>query len=88
MNAKSKELIEVLESIVMDLHRSASQLDNTIQSIKDTCDIHDVEFMLMSVKQHYRFRNDYKKYRQYDTIDEREIDIWNQLIESLKEGNS
>lgn len=85
MNAKSKEIIEELKGIVMDLHRSASQLDYAIQNIEELDGIKDMEFVSVSVKHHYNYRNDYKIHKQYHNIEERELDIWKRLIESLKE---
>ena len=86
MNTKSKELIEELKDIVMDLHRSASQLDDAIQAIEEV-NVNDNEFMRMFVLHQCNFRNDYKIHKQYDELEKREIDIWKRLIESLKEGN-
>ena len=85
MNAKSKEIIEELKGIVMDLHRSASQLDNTIQNIEDMDDTKDMEFVSTFIRYHCNYRNDYKMKKQYHNIEEREIDIWIKLLESLKE---
>ena len=84
MNAKSKELIEELKGIVMDLHRSASKLDDAIQSIEHV-DVKDNDFMSVYIQQQCKWRNDYKTNKQYHNIEEREIDIWIKLIESLKE---
>ena len=87
MTTNTTELIEELKGVVMDLHRSASQLDDAIQSIEDV-DVNGTEYMRLFVSHQYNYRNDYKIHKQYDELEEREIDIWNRLIKSLNEENS
>ncbi len=86
MNAKSKELIEELKGIVMDLHRSAGTLDAIIQNI-DECilDEKDPEYMRVYILHQMNFRLCSRQSQGHINLDDKELDIWKRLNESLKE---
>lgn len=83
MNAKSKKLLGELEEVMLDLYRSASNLDNVIQQIKQNEET-DKEYVIAFIQNVSRFRMDIKHARRYDSLDEQENDIWKRLIASIK----
>lgn len=85
MNENTKKSLEELRSIVMDLYRSAGQLDSTLQAIENTLlgNREDSEYFKMLVVHESTYRNDCKKIA-FGDLDERENAAWTNLLESLK----
>lgn len=84
MSKEIKGTIEELEAVVRDLHRSAANLDNIIQSIELNEVYHNDTYHLMDVVQEAQYRRDFKQVRKYNQLEERENLIWQKLIENLK----
>ena len=78
-----KGTFEELEAIVTDLHRSAAQLDELIQTFNEL-NPEDVKYIEFFAAQQARYRADFKRHRSYDQLEEREKLIWQKLIENLK----
>ena len=80
MNENIKKSIEELEVIVKALHRSAANLDDTIEKIKLVGLTESEEYLKNYVKVEMDFRNATKKYSGYAELDELETDIWERMI--------
>lgn len=80
--------IEELKAIVMDLHRSAAQLDDIIQRIELDKETHNDKYHLMFVRTEQLYREDLKRVRGYSDLEERERLIWQKLLENLKKEES
>lgn len=78
-----KEL-EELKAIVLDLHRSAGHLDGLIQGIEigweGMTDI-EKEFYLKDMLQ---YRLNTKRVNGYEQLETKEIEVWNNLIDTVK----
>lgn len=88
MTENTKKLIEELKEVMMDLYRSAGQLDAAIRSIEDEIkaetDTTRIQyFIAWQAEYRERFCNTYN----YNKLDKREYDLWQKLIvESKKES--
>ena len=85
MNQKFNVAIEEMKGVMMNLYRSASELDQFIQyieseSIKDN----DNDYIRMVVMMKQRYRIDSKKSNNRFDLDKQEKEAWDHLIESLK----
>ena len=83
MDERTRTLLDELKDVVLELHRSAGQLDSVIQNIES--ELHsssDRDYLDALISQMLRYRIDVKNYREYNKLDTRELSIWNQLIES------
>jgi hypothetical protein len=78
--------IEELKEVVLALHRSAAQLDEIIQEMEME-NRHEGEWFTMLVASRARYREDFKQYRDYKRLEERENLIWQKLIDNLKKGS-
>lgn len=75
-----KENIEKLKVIVLDLYRSAANLDNVIQDIElIEGDVSENE-LTCYLRAKHDYREDFKKYKFGIDLDKREEEIWNELI--------
>ena len=84
MNEKTKKCIEEMRRFIMTLHRSAADLDNILDGIENTCDSMSSEYALMYALTQRVYREDLKKVK-YGDLEKHEDNIWNRLIESLKQ---
>ena len=85
MNQKFNVAIEEMKGVMMNLYRSASDLDRFIrdiesESIKDD----DNDYIRMFVMMKQRYRVDSKKSNNRFDLDKQEKEAWDHLIESLK----
>ena len=87
MNENTKTFIEELKKVVLDLHRSAGQLDEIIQSIETEMENNDSDknYMDMYISHMLRYRLDAKDSKGYNQLETRELAIWDQLIKSRLE---
>lgn len=82
---KIESLIEELKLIVRDLHRSAGQLDRTIEDLEivDFAEWGDMEIK-MEILLDLKRRLDVKKVKGYDTLNERENAIIENIFDQFK----
>lgn len=85
MDQKFNVAIEEMKGVMMNLYRSASELDRFIrdiesESIKDD----DNDYIRMFVIEQQRYRIDFKKSNNRFDLDKQEKEAWDHLIESLK----
>lgn len=85
MNDEIKNLLNEMEKVVMELHRNAAQLDDCIQSLgrllSEEDDKDSIRFLIQSYR---RMRVDYSHNHQYDNLYNKEVDIWNRLLDTTK----
>lgn len=79
--------VNKLKDVVMNLHRSAGQLDQMIQSIE--AELHgrdevDKEWLHVFVKSQMQYREDFKTAKEYHTLDEREEFYWEKLLQAIE----
>ena len=76
--------------MVLDLHRSAGNLDENIRMLEIELEQHEHEdeYSNIFIRQVQRYRADTKTHREYDKLDEKENDIWQQLIDAVKQGEA
>ena len=90
MREDIKKRIEELKEVVINLYRSAGSLDEYIRLLESELE-HPVcnnEYAEIYAKQIAGYRMDLKERRGYDKLDEREKEIWQQLINAVKEGET
>jgi hypothetical protein len=82
MDTNIKDLIEELKGVVLDLHRSAGNLDQLIQTIEieEGAPSNKEEYLKMYIRSQGLYREDFKKARGYNELDEKEKIIWKKLI--------
>ena len=85
MDQKFNVAIDEMKGVMMNLYRSASELDRFIrdiesESIKDD----DNDYIRMFVIEQQRYRIDSKKSNNRFDLDKQEKEAWDRLIESLK----
>lgn len=85
MNQNTKACIDELKQIVMQLHRSAANLDAIIMDIESELegrpDTHVSERnMFLACQIDYRMTH---KDKAYGDIDKKELNAWNKLIEAI-----
>ena len=90
MREDIKKQIEGLKEVVLNLYRSAGSLDEYIRLLESELESPGCndEYMEIYAKQIAGYRMDLKTRRGYDKLDEREKDIWQQLINAVKEGET
>ena len=79
--------IDKLKEVVMDLHRSAGQLDQLIQSIENELvggDEIDKDFLMVFVKSQEQYREQFKTAREYHILDEKEEFYWEKLLQAIE----
>lgn len=85
MSENAKKLVEELKEVMMDLHRSAGQLDDAIRSIeteiKEEDDIGRIRYFIAA---QLKFREEFKDHYHYEDFDKRENDLWQKLINEYK----
>lgn len=88
MNENLKKSIEELKEVMMDLYRSAGNLDELIRFIEGISEEYsdDVDFMNRYMKTQARFRMDHKHNAELDILEDRERSIWQDLIKSTEES--
>lgn len=87
MSENTKKLIEELKEVMMDLHRSAGQLDEAIRSIETEIEEEsDTERIRYFIAAQANFRDTFIHHYSYTNLDQREKDLWNKLlIDNYKE---
>lgn len=87
MNEETKKMIEELEKMVLYLHRSASQLDECVQSMKILAemDFANKSYLSMVFKRHRLNRYERLHKTNLFKLEDREDAVWSKLIESVKE---
>lgn len=81
--------IDKLKEVVINLHRSAGQLDQLIQSIENELvgrDEIDKDFLMHFVKSQEQYRESFKTAKEYHILDEKEEFYWEKLIEAIQKG--
>lgn len=85
MNQKFNVAIEEMKCVMMNLYRSASELDQFIQNIElESIKEKDNDYIRMVVMMKQRYRVDSKKSNNRFDLDKQEKEAWDHLIESLK----
>ena len=85
MNQKFNVAIEEMKCVMMNLYRSASELDQFIQNIElESIKEKDNDSIRMVVMMKQRYRVDSKKSNNRFDLDKQEKEAWDHLIESLK----
>lgn len=86
MREEIKKQIEEMKGIVLDLHRSAGNLDEQIRLLENELDDPGCNgvYVNMYVQHLCRHRNDFKLDRKYNDFDEKEDKIWQQLINAVR----
>lgn len=88
MNEKAKEQIEKMKDLVMQLHRSAGNLDQMIQDIEtDMNGVSNVDYLIHYIKAKQLWRTEIKRHCGFDNFAKDEAKIWNNLIKAIKEGS-
>ena len=88
MTNEQREIIEKLEKLVLEIHRNADRLDQTLQRLERgvknavSAEVRDMEIMGAAV-----YRKDYKKLLGHEDLDEREEELWKELKATLVKGN-
>ena len=87
MRENIKEHIEELKEVVLELHRSAANLDEYIQMLEMELGnpVLENKYADMLTKRYQTYRMVYKHDRGFNKLDEKENDIWMQLIASVNE---
>lgn len=82
MDAKMKDLIEELKGVVLNLHRSAGNLDQLIQAIEieEGPPSNKEDYLKMYIRSQGLYREDFKKALDYNKLDEKEKIIWKKLM--------
>ncbi|MDR1066199.1 MAG: hypothetical protein LBL35_02020 [Clostridiales bacterium] len=87
MDNKVKKSIEELKNAVLDLHRSAGQLDSVIQYIEnEEEDASEKEYWKMFIKVQANYRREVKT--RYGDLDEKENEIWKKLTIEMEKDES
>lgn len=85
MDQKFNVAIEEMKGVMMNLYRSASELDRYIQNIEsESMKDDDNDYIRMVVMMQQRYRIDSKKSNNRFDLDKQEKEAWDHLIESLK----
>ena len=87
MREQIKKEIEELKKVVLDLHRSAGSLDEYIQMLENEFEQtgFDDEYSKIFARQIQQYRMDVKTRRGFNKLEEKENDIWQQLINAVDE---
>ena len=87
MRENIKEHIEELKEVVLELHRSAANLDEYVQMLEIELGnpVLKNKYADMLTKRYQTYRMEYKHTRGFDRLNEKENDIWMQLIASVNE---
>lgn len=82
MDTKMKEFIGELKGVVLDLHRSAGNLDQLIQTIEfeEGAPSNKEDYLKMYIRSQGLYREDFKKALGYNELDEKEKTIWEKLM--------
>ena len=85
MDQKFNVAIEEMKGVMMNLYRSASELDRYIQNIEsESMKDDNNDYIRMVVMMQQRYRIDSKKSNNRFDLDKQEKEAWDHLIESLK----
>ena len=85
MSNNFKESIEKMKVVVLDLMRSAANLDNILQSLESGKEeMSDLE-MMYYLKTQISYREGFKKFKLIENIEDRENEIWQELIAQFAE---
>ena len=80
LNEKQKGIIEDLKVIVLDLHRSAGDLDNMVQQMVVAANADDDEeyarIFMLSLSQ---YRKQFKMAHGYDNLEAKEVEVLSRL---------
>ena len=79
--------LDKLKEVVLNLHRSAGQLDQMIQSIELELvgrDEIDANWLMVFVKSQEAYRENFKTAKEYHIFDEKEEFYWEKLIDAIK----
>ena len=79
--------IDKMKEVMLNLHRSASQLDQMIQSIENELvltDGYDKDFLMTFVQSQKQYRESLKEAHGYDILNEKEEFYWEKLIDEIK----
>lgn len=82
--------VNELKDVVMNLHRSAGQLDQMIQSIELELfgrEEIDKKYLEAFVKSKMAYRENFKTAKGYHTLDEREEFYWEKLLQTIEKGS-
>lgn len=80
LNEKQKEIIEDLKVIVLELHRSAGDLDNMVQQMVETANtVDDEEYAQIFMLSLSQYRKQYKTAHGYDNLEAKEVEVLSRL---------
>lgn len=82
-----RQALEELKDVMLNLHRSASNLDTIITEIENEIynnDDLEKDFLKIFVEYQQNHREDSEHRRGFKELNCKEKEIWNKLIESLK----
>lgn len=82
--------VDKLKEVVMNLHRSAGQLDQLIQSIENELfgrEEIDKDFLMAFVKSQAQYRESFKTAKEYHILDEKEEFYWEKLLQAIEKGS-
>ena len=87
MSENIKEHIEELKEVVLELHRSAANLDEYVKMLEIELDnpVLENKYADMLIKRYQTYRMFYKHDRGFNKLNEKENDIWMRLIASVNE---
>lgn len=82
MNEEVKKLIEKLKEVMINMYRSASDLDQWIQQVelKLNDETIDSELMNLYIKTIVSYRRDIRKIKNFDGLGSKEDAFWEMLI--------
>lgn len=75
--------INDLRNLVLQLHRSAGQLDDILRSI-ETSNETDPYYAICYIKSLITYREEMKRFAGFNNFDEQEEILWQKLISELK----
>ena len=80
LNEKQKAIIEELQSIVLELHRSAGGLDDMVRQIVETANtIDDEEYVQLFMISCSNYRKQLKSVYGYDKLETKETNVISKL---------
>ena len=87
MSEEIKSLLDELQNMVMDYHRYAANLDGCVQDLRDGVlnFTKDKSYNAMYIDSMKRYYDDKQISDELNSLKEKENDIWQRLIEAVKD---
>lgn len=83
MNEKTKNVIEELKALTLDMYRSAGKLDEMIQTIETEAMEDDEMFVQLVIKNSVSYRNDFKTVV-FGDLDAKENRLLKKLVKAIE----